>query len=71
MRFVPISALEGDNVVTRSTNMEWYDGPTLLYILENIHIGSDINKEDFRFPVQFVIRPQSKEWPTIVDMQDA
>lgn len=63
VRFVPISALEGDNVVTRSTNMEWYDGPTLLYILENIHIGSDINKEDFRFPVQFVIRPQSKEWP--------
>ena len=62
VRFVPISALEGDNVVTRSTNMEWYDGPTLLYILENIHIGSD-NKEDFRFPVQFVIRPQSKEWP--------
>lgn len=63
VRFVPISALEGDNVVTRSTNMDWYDGPTLLYILENIHIGSDINKEDFRFPVQFVIRPQSKAWP--------
>src|SRR5690554_6525184 len=43
VRFVPISALEGDNVVTRSENMDWYDGPTLIYLLENIHIGSDIN----------------------------
>ena len=63
VRFVPISALEGDNVVTRSKNMDWYQGPTLIYLLENIHIGSDINRDDFRFPVQYVIRPQSKDWP--------
>lgn len=63
VRFVPISALEGDNVVTRSENMDWYDGPTLMYLLENIHIGSDINRDDFRFPVQYVVRPQSKDWP--------
>ncbi|MBN2166059.1 MAG: sulfate adenylyltransferase subunit CysN [Marinilabiliaceae bacterium] len=63
IRYVPISALNGDNVVDRSQNMDWYDGPTLLYLLENIHISSDLNHEDFRFPVQFVIRPQSKEWP--------
>jgi sulfate adenylyltransferase subunit 1 len=63
VRFVPISALEGDNVVTRSNHMDWYQGPTLMYLLENIHIGSDINRDDFRFPVQYVIRPQSKDWP--------
>lgn len=63
VRFVPISALEGDNVVERSSNMDWYEGPTLMYLLENIHIGSDLNREDFRFPVQYVIRPQSKDWP--------
>ncbi|MFC2086364.1 sulfate adenylyltransferase subunit 1 [Bacteroidota bacterium] len=62
MRFVPISALNGDNVVDRSTNMSWYDGPTLMYLLENIHIGSDINHLDARFPVQYVIRPQSDEY---------
>ncbi len=63
IRFVPISALKGDNVVERSTTMDWYDGPTLMYLLENIHISSDINHDDFRFPVQNVIRPQSAEWP--------
>nr|WP_319399311.1 GTP-binding protein [uncultured Carboxylicivirga sp.] len=63
IRFVPISALKGDNVVERSTKMDWYDGPTLMYLLENIHISSDINHDDFRFPVQYVIRPQSAEWP--------
>jgi len=63
IRFVPISALKGDNVVDRSANMDWYDGPTLMYLLENIHISSDINHDDFRFPVQYVIRPQSKEYP--------
>ncbi|MCU4166662.1 GTP-binding protein [Marinilabiliaceae bacterium A049] len=63
IRFVPISALKGDNVVERSTKMDWYDGPTLMYLLENIHISSDINHEDFRFPVQYVIRPQSADWP--------
>jgi sulfate adenylyltransferase subunit 1 len=63
VRFVPISALEGDNVVDRSSKMDWYQGPTLMYLLENIHIGSDINRDDFRFPVQYVVRPQSKDWP--------
>lgn len=62
VRFIPISALKGDNVVERSENMEWYEGPTLLYLLENIHIASDINLMDGRFPVQYVIRPQSKEY---------
>ena len=63
MHFVPISALHGDNVVDRSTNMNWYEGSTLLHLLENVHIGSDHNHVDCRFPVQFVVRPQSKEFP--------
>jgi sulfate adenylyltransferase subunit 1 len=62
IRFVPISALAGDNVVDRSEKMPWYDGPTLMYLLENIHIANDRNYTDSRFPVQYVIRPQSKEW---------
>ncbi|MGY0233265.1 sulfate adenylyltransferase subunit CysN [Longispora urticae] len=56
---IPISALKGDNIVTRSTNMPWYDGPALLHHLENLHIASDRNLVDTRFPVQYVIRPQS------------
>ncbi len=56
---VPISALGGDNVVTRSANMPWYDGPSLLHHLENVHVASDRNLVDVRFPVQYVIRPQS------------
>jgi sulfate adenylyltransferase subunit 1 len=63
VRFIPISALNGDNVVDRSKNMDWYDGSTLMHLLENIHIGSDQNHVDCRFPVQFVVRPQSKEHP--------
>jgi len=63
IRFVPISALNGDNVVDRSTNMDWHQGPTLMYLLETIHIGSDRNHVDCRFPVQSVIRPQSAEHP--------
>ncbi|MBC8510065.1 MAG: sulfate adenylyltransferase subunit CysN [Cryomorphaceae bacterium] len=63
VRFIPISALNGDNVVDRSTNMNWYEGSTLMHLLENIHIGSDQNHLDCRFPVQFVVRPQSKEYP--------
>jgi len=59
IRFVPISAKFGDNVVDRSRNMEWYNGPTLMYLLENIHISSDQNLTHQRFPVQYVIRPQS------------
>jgi len=62
IRFIPISALKGDNVVGRSKNMDWYNGATLLYTLENIYIGSDQNHIDGRFPVQYVIRPQSDEF---------
>ena len=61
IRFVPISALHGDNIVNESENMPWYRGSTLLYLLETIHIGSDHNHIDCRFPVQGVIRPQTKE----------
>jgi len=61
IRFIPISALHGDNVVNRSTKMDWYDGATLLNTLETIHIGSDQNHIDCRFPVQTVIRPHSDE----------
>jgi len=60
--FIPISALKGDNVVTRSKNMDWYEGPTLMYLLETIHIASDHNHIDCRFPVQYVIRPQNTEY---------
>ncbi|MER7457191.1 GTP-binding protein [Micromonospora sp. NPDC126480] len=56
---VPISALKGDNIVSRSENMPWYDGPSLLHHLERVHIASDRNLVDVRFPVQYVIRPQS------------
>jgi sulfate adenylyltransferase subunit 1 len=61
IQFVPISALLGDNVVNRSEKMNWYDGATLLHILENVHIESDHNHIDARFPVQYVVRPQTKE----------
>jgi bifunctional enzyme CysN/CysC len=56
---VPISALNGDNIVCRSANMPWYEGPSLLHHLEHVHIASDRNLVDVRFPVQHVIRPQS------------
>jgi bifunctional enzyme CysN/CysC len=56
--FIPISALHGDNVVERSESMPWYQGPPLLYHLEHVHIASDRNLIDVRFPVQWVIRPQ-------------
>jgi bifunctional enzyme CysN/CysC len=55
--YVPVSALNGDNVVNKSDKTPWYDGPTVLHMLENVHIGSDLNVRDFRFPVQYVIRP--------------
>ena len=55
--FIPVSALEGDNVTTRSTNTPWYDGHTLLHLLENVHVDADKNYVDFRFPVQYVLRP--------------
>ncbi len=60
--FIPISALNGDNVVDRSAEMPWYQGPTLLYYLENVHIASDHNLIDARFPVQYVLRPQTAEY---------
>ncbi len=56
--FIPISALHGDNVVERSQSMPWYQGPPLLYHLEHVHIASDRNLIDVRFPVQYVIRPR-------------
>ncbi len=59
--FIPISALEGDNVVDRSSNMTWYEGPTLIHHLETVYTASDQNLIDVRFPVQYVIRPQRAE----------
>ncbi len=61
IQFIPISALHGDNVVTRSLSMPWYQGPSLLYHLEHVYIGSDRNLIDARFPVQWIIRPQTDE----------
>lgn len=58
IRFLPISALLGDNVVNKSENMSWFDGGPLLHTLENLHISSDLNKIDARFAVQTVLRPQ-------------
>ncbi|TAH24955.1 MAG: sulfate adenylyltransferase subunit CysN [Cytophagales bacterium] len=62
IHFIPISALLGDNVVDVSENMPWYKGGTLLYTLENVNISGDLNYQDARFPVQWVIRPQSNEF---------
>ncbi|PQB04228.1 sulfate adenylyltransferase subunit 1 [Aureitalea marina] len=64
IQFIPISALMGDNVVNRSENMPWYEGSTLMYHLEHVHISSDLNHIDNRFPVQSVIRPHK------IDFQD-
>lgn len=60
--FIPASALLGDNIVDKSANMPWYQGPTLLYHLETVYIGGDENHIDARFPVQWVIRPHSDKW---------
>jgi len=62
VHFIPISALKGDNVVEESDNMPWYKGTTLMYYLENVHIGSDHNLIDCRFPVQYVIRPNTDDF---------
>ncbi len=59
---IPVSALHGDNVVSRSERMPWYAGPSLLHHLENVHVASDRNLVDVRFPVQYVIRPMSDDW---------
>ena len=61
IQFIPISALTGDNVVDKSYNMDWYQGSTLMYHLETVHISSDYNHIDCRFPVQCVIRPHTLE----------
>ena len=60
--FIPASALIGDNIVDKSKNMPWYQGPTLLYHLETVYIGADENHVEARFPVQWVIRPHSDEY---------
>ncbi len=62
LEVIPISALQGDNVVERSKNMDWYSGPTLMYHLENVHVASDRDLVDARFPVQYVVRPKSDEF---------
>jgi bifunctional enzyme CysN/CysC len=67
LTFIPISALHGDNVVSRSENMPWYNGSSLLHHLENVHIASDRNLVDVRFPVQYVIRPQKATDPRFHD----
>ena len=67
LTFIPISALHGDNVVQRSGNMAWYDGPSLLHHLEHVHIASDRNLIDVRFPVQYVIRPHQATDPELHD----
>jgi sulfate adenylyltransferase subunit 1 len=59
LTFIPISALHGDNVVHRSPNMQWYEGTSLLHHIEQVHIASDRNLIDVRFPVQYVLRPKS------------
>lgn len=63
IHYIPISALYGDNVVDKSDNMPWYGGSTLLYTLENVQVDSDHNHVDSRFPVQWVTRPQSTDYP--------
>lgn len=63
IHYIPISALFGDNVVDKSDKMDWYKGATLLYILENVQLNSDYNHVDSRFPVQWVVRPQSVNYP--------
>jgi bifunctional enzyme CysN/CysC/sulfate adenylyltransferase subunit 1 len=62
LQVIPISALAGDNVVNRSENMDWYQGPSLMHHLENVHVASDRDLVDARFPVQYVIRPKSDDF---------
>ena len=59
--YIPMSALNGDMVVERGDRLDWFQGLTLMDLLENVSIEDDINREDFRFPVQWVCRPQTKE----------
>ncbi|WP_321346373.1 sulfate adenylyltransferase subunit CysN [uncultured Draconibacterium sp.] len=60
VNFIPLSALKGDNVVEKGDNMDWYHGPCLLEFLENVHVSSDRNFDDLRYPVQYVLRPDIK-----------
>jgi sulfate adenylyltransferase large subunit len=62
LEIIPISALKGDNVVTRSEHMDWYDGQSLMHHLENVHVASDRDLVDTRFPVQYVVRPKSDQY---------
>ena len=62
LEVIPISALQGDNVVTRSEHMPWYEGSSLIHHLEHVHIASDRDLRDVRFPVQYVVRPKSDEY---------
>jgi bifunctional enzyme CysN/CysC/sulfate adenylyltransferase subunit 1 len=62
LQVIPISALAGDNVVNRSENTPWYSGPTLMHHLEHVHVASDRDLVDTRFPVQYVIRPKSDQY---------
>jgi bifunctional enzyme CysN/CysC/sulfate adenylyltransferase subunit 1 len=62
LEVIPISALAGDNVVDRSKNMDWYSGPTLMHHLEHVHVASDRDLVDVRFPVQYVVRPKSDDY---------
>jgi sulfate adenylyltransferase subunit 1 len=59
--YIPISAINGDNIVEKSASFPWYEGESLLHILENVEVSSDVNLTDARFPVQYVIRPQTDE----------
>ena len=61
VKYIPISALNGDNIVEKSEKFPWYEGESLLHLLENVELRSDVNLTDARFPVQFVIRPQATE----------
>jgi sulfate adenylyltransferase subunit 1 len=61
VQYIPISALDGDNIVDKSTNMPWYDGESLLHFLETVKIQNDVNVKDARLPVQYVIRPETTE----------
>lgn len=61
VKYLPISAISGDNIVEKSSNFSWYEGESMLHILENIEVENDINLKDARFPVQYVIRPQTPD----------
>jgi len=69
VKFIPVSALQGDNIVTLSAHTPWYPGPTLLGHLETVHIASDWNLSNFRFPVQWVNRPNNPTDQTLHDFR--